>query len=284
MGRLSRTQGSRPGRRGHEEEHVDELWLVSYADMMTLLFGFFVILFSFSTLDEKKFDQMTQKMGEVFDSTDAKKTSESDVGVSSETRQVRALQMLVAMLNLGDHVDEFVSKVEKSFAAGKDAEATKALVEKIAADDKGLVQSHRSPDNFHTIELVLPDASLFPSGGYRLTNNATEKLKTLANELRSVPNLAEIEVAGHTDAQAPTHNPLFDSNFTLSALRAGSVASTLIRFGVDDRKLTVRGMGSLKPLLPERDEQNRLILRNMAKNRRVTIILRVRNDNVPLAH
>jgi hypothetical protein len=108
-----------------DEEHDNELWLVSYADMVTLLFGFFVILFSLSDLDDKKFDQMTARMAEAFKANDGKKSAETDAGVSTEARQLRALQMLVAMLNLGDSVDDAVPKIEKSFAEGKAVEGAK---------------------------------------------------------------------------------------------------------------------------------------------------------------
>jgi outer membrane protein OmpA-like peptidoglycan-associated protein len=62
------------------------------------------------------------------------------------------------------------------------------------------------------------------------------------------------------------------------------VASTLIRFGIDPKLVSVRGMGSLKPLVPERDSAGRPIAANMAKNRRVGILLKVRRAHVPQAH
>lgn len=268
-----------------EDEHEEELWLVSYADMVTLLFGFFVILFSFSTLDEKKFDQMTEKVAEAFNAKDEKRAPVADAGISSEARQLRALQMLVAMLSLGESVDDAVTKIEKSYAESKTMEGAKAVVaEKVQAESKGLVESvgRGKDEDLQTLEMVLPDASLFPPGSYHLTPEATVKLKALAADLRQVADLTEIEVAGHTDGRRV--GPPYDSNFTLSALRAGAVASVLIRFGVDDKKLTVRGMGSLRPLVPEHDRDGRPLPANMAKNRRVTIALKVRHTHDPVAH
>jgi chemotaxis protein MotB len=272
---------------GHEdEEHDEELWLISYADMVTLLFGFFVILYSFSTLDDKKFDQMSEKVAEAFKAK-GQKSDEAGAGVSAEERQVRALQMLIGMLNLGDNVEEAVANIEKSYAHAKAADGVKALIaEKVQGRDERLVAAVEKSDSgeLQTVELIIPSSTLFPSGGSSLSTEASAKLHGLADDLRQTADLAEIEVVGHTDGQTPGKGALYDSNFTLSSLRAGAVASTLIRFGIDPKLVSVRGMGSLKPLVPERDSAGRPIAANMAKNRRVGILLKVRRAHVPQAH
>jgi chemotaxis protein MotB len=271
----------------HEsEDHDEELWLISYADMMTLLFGFFVILYTFSTLDNKKFDQMSEKVAEAFEAG-AKKTSESDAQVSVEERQARALQMLISMMNLGDDVDSAIDNIEKSYAHTKASEGANAMIaEKLQGQDKQLVEAVASSngDEMQTVELIIPSSTLFPSGGSSLSKEATAKLHALADDLRQTTGLAEIEVVGHTDGQTPGKGALYDSNFTLSSLRAGAVASTLIRFGIDPKLMSVRGLGSLKPLVPERDSAGRPITANMAKNRRVGILLKVRRAHAPKAH
>jgi chemotaxis protein MotB len=272
----------------HDEgDHDEELWLMSYADMVTLLFGFFVILYSFSSLDEKKFDQMSEKVAEAFQSKGERKESDTNADVTREQRQIRALQMLIGMLNLGDSVDEAVQMIEKSFAQRKAEDGTKTLIaEKIEGRDYGLVQSVKKSDSvdIQTVELILPATTLFSSGGHRLSDEATAKLHELADDLRQAPDLAEIEVVGHTDGKAPGRGAIYDSNFTLSSLRAGAVAAALIRFGIDPKRVSVRGMGSLKPLVPERDGNGRPIVANMAKNRRVGILLKMRRAHVPAAH
>lgn len=269
------------------EEGGDELWIVSYADMVTLLFGFFVLLYSFSTLDDKKFDQMTEKMAEAFKYRDVKKTSESEGGISEEARQTRAFQMLVSMLNLGDSLNEAIPKIEKSYSSGKSLEnAKKLLTEKTAKDNKDLVASveKSSNDQFQMVELVLPASALFPSGGYQLSKNAAISLQDIALDLRNVNDLAEIEVIGHTDSQAPAPSAVYKGNFGLSALRAEAVASVLTQYGVDKKRLTVRGMGDQRPLVPEYDKSGKPSPANMAKNRRVGILLKLRRQHAPLAH
>jgi chemotaxis protein MotB len=269
-----------------DDDHGEDSWIVSYADMVTLLFGFFVILYSFSTLDDKKFEQMTEKMAEAFKAKEIK-ASESDVGVSEETRQLRAFQMLVAMLNLGESMDEAVAKIERSFASEMTAASAKALLtEKAAARNKGLVNSFgiAEGDDFSTIELILPAETLFPSGGHALSKGALAQLHELADDLRQVAGLQEIGITGHTDSAAPGKGAFYDNNFTLSSLRAGSVAAVLIKYGVDQKKIAVSGMGSLRPLAQERDALGRPSRDGMAKNRRVSITLKLRRPHAATAH
>ena len=276
-----------PPKLDHDGEEGDELWIMSYADMVTLLFGFFVILYSFSTLDDKKFDQMTEKVAEAFKSTEPKKRSEHIGGISEEARQTRAFQMLVSMLNLGDTLNDAIPRIERSFSNGKSTEqAKKLLLEKAAGEHKEIVaQAKKSDkDNLQIVELILPASTLFPSGGYQLSQKAVKSLQDLAQDLRRASDLAEIEILGHTDSQPPSRNPVYSSNLVLSALRAGEIATVLTKYGVSKDRISVRGMGDQMKVAPEFDKNGRPILENMAKNRRVSILLKMRPDDAPMAH
>src|SRR5271170_1548655 len=92
------------------------MWIVSYADMMTLLFGFFVILYSLSQVDEKKLSVVGKELAAAFRGEIEKKQSESQVGMLMEARQIRALQLLIAMLNLGENMDQAVDNIERRVA------------------------------------------------------------------------------------------------------------------------------------------------------------------------
>ena len=280
-----------PNKRGpfrfveNDEDHGDELWIMSYADMVTLLFGFFVILYSFSTVDDKKFDQMSEKLAEAFKSE--KTTDRPEEGISNEARRVRALQMLVSMLNLGETVEEALPKIENSYIEAKTTKtASDQILSGAVAKNMHTIGEVKksSSKEFQTIELVLPANVLFPSGGYRLSKKASASLQDLASDIRNISGLHEIEVVGHTDSAAPGKNDIYTSNFELSALRAGAVASVLSKFGVEEKKLRVRGLGSAQPLLSESDPNGRPIAANRAKNRRVGILLKVRNAGVQTSH
>jgi chemotaxis protein MotB len=275
-----------PKRKTWEEtprDHGEELWIVSYADMVTLLFGFFVIMYSFSTLDDKKFSQMGEQMAAAFQAKDeAKPKKNAAASVSGEARQLRAMQLMVAMTNLGSDMDDAVSKIERAYADKKSAEGLQKVVnEQIAPTQNVRVSSvtpQASAGHEDVIELVLPSATLFSQGSHALTPGAQEQLRQVAAKLVQAADLSTIEVVGHTDQSPPSSGSSYPNNFTLSSMRAGTVAEALMRGGVDPKLLVIRGMGSLSPLLPEKDRQGAWIPANMAKNRRVHLVLKRRPD------
>ena len=98
------------------QEEEDEGWLVSYADMVTLLLGFFIILYSFSTVNPEKFKKITDGISDALGETEerTKKKEEVDEDVfSDKDRQLRALSMMVNMVSQGS-VTDVVQKIEKA--------------------------------------------------------------------------------------------------------------------------------------------------------------------------
>lgn len=264
-----------------EEGEEAELWIVSYADMVTLLFGFFVILYSFSTLDESKFNEMSKELAESFHAQKGKLDSQESASLDDKERQIRAFQMLVSMMNLGDDAAEAVTKIEEAAAKSSDQEAVKKLATNrlsINQDEiKDALKVQVGEENF--LELIIPDTTLFPAGGSELSPDARTKLQGLVRDLREVATLAEIEVVGHTDGDLPKPGSPNLNNFALSSLRAGTVAQALIEFGLDPTRISTRGMGALRPLAPEVDEKGQKITENMAKNRRVHIVLKTKGQH-----
>ncbi len=265
------------GMKSHQASsgETGELWIVSYADMMTLLFGFFVILFSLSQVDEKKFSNLGRQLAEQFKGQVDKSEMESEYQM--EARQVRALQMMVAMLNLGDNVERVVQTIEKKSAEGKTKEMAKALLteefkktDSKALEDLRLALAERDDH----LEIALPDLMLFESGTADLTPKAKIGLARLADYLNKMKGMAGIEVVGHTDSVPPLSNAKYPSNFALSAARAGAVAEELIKHGMDPRNVLTRGMANLQPLFPERNSDGRLNRENMTRNRRVSIVVK----------
>jgi chemotaxis protein MotB len=235
-----------------EEESGEELWIMSYADMVTLLFGFFVILYSFSTLDEKKFQQMSEKMAAAFKSTeDFQKKTTADVGLTNEARQIRALQLLVAMLNLGENQEQALKKIEAAAANSAEMEALKsAMREKIKSDPNMNMMKSKSGAP-PTIDLVLPEKILFASGMAELSPSAQKSIQKLGKNIRGFGSIEKIEVVGHTDSSPPSKTALFRSNFALSSARAGAVAQELMKSGIPAEMLSVKGMGDIEPLSVE---------------------------------
>ena len=258
-----------------EDSGEGELWLVSYADMVTLLFGFFVILYSFSTLDDSKFDQLSKELAQAFHKTKDDKNDSEKAALSDQDRQTRAFQLLISMMNLGNDTEEAIRQIESAASANSADETVKNIAStRLKVNDSNMIKTIQIATNQQkTVEIILPNETLFAKGSTEITPASAAKLKSFASDLRLMRGLVGIEVVGHTDSTPPaSQNPSKD-NFTVSSLRAGAVARALIQYGVDPRTLKIRGMGSLQPLAPEIDPQGRPLPQNMAKNRRVHIVL-----------
>lgn len=260
-----------------ETEEGEDLWIVSYADMVTLLFGFFVILYSFSTLDDKKFDQMGSKLAEAFKSTDATAKKTEAQAAEAENRQVKALRLVVSMLNLGEDLDKAVDRIERGQVTAQEIQNAKAIVaEKFDGNDldaKGAEEAKRRRSQ-PIVELALPVAVLFTAGTDEIVPKSREKLRELARTLAEIDEIEEVEISGHTDSRPPGRRAPFTSNWSLSAARAGAVAAVLIGGGINPEKIRASGMAHLQPLFPESDARGRPLLDNMEKNRRVQITVR----------
>ncbi len=252
-----------------------ELWIVSYADMMTLLFGFFVILYSFSKIDERKFSAFGKQVAQNFQGSSKSNLSPA---MLEESRQVHALHTLTEMMKTPGGVDEMVQKIEKTASQAQSLDvAGKKLLSDLDPEKVSALTTLQGSvlKNPEKLELALPDAVLFVSGTARLTPLAKKALQEIAVALSRVQDLAFIEITGHTDSAPVSPRALYPNNWSLSAARAGSVAEELIRYGVAPKKISARGLANLQPLFPEKMADGKFIRQNMEKNRRVQIALTV---------
>lgn len=271
----------------HEaEEGGEEGWLVSYADMVTLLFGFFVILYSMANLDEKKFEQMGENVASAFKApeTDSKKDKVSPEAMTREARQARALQMMAGMVYPTESTDQIVKKIESAAKMTADAKEMREQLKSKAKEFGDDLFTDKPDSRF--VELTLPDKILFASGSDSLSTEAQNKLLQLGKTIASMPGLERIEVVGHTDSSPPGKTSAYKNNFALSSARAGVVASALIGAGIKRDLLVVRGMADLEPLVKidsttqpaiggiKAASKNEPSNMAVAKNRRVTLIIR----------
>ncbi len=257
--------------------HSEETWIVSYADMMTLLFGFFVILYSFSTMDDQKFNSVSKQLAEAFKGDIKNAAAKTEVGMMMQARQIRALQLLVAMLNLGENVDSAVDKIERQVAETQNlAMAREALMEGLESKEDSVLSQLRAQlqDHEDRVELALPGGMLFEPNTANLTTAAKEGIRRIARYLSRIKGLLTIEVVGHTDSRLPPKTSLFKNNWSLSSARAGAVAEELINQGVPEKMILTRGMASVEPLFPERRANGAPIAENMERNRRVHIVVK----------
>ncbi len=246
-------------RRKRHREHVNhERWLVSYADFITLLFAFFVVLYASAHVDNKKVVQMSaaiqggfQQLGVFSGSGDG---TGSQAGSASAPGTTPKLAKLVNDLSAGPVHGEPrlpLSSVKKELEKSLGDEIRKHQVDLRVVPD-GLVVSLREVGFFNTGE-----AQLLPEAEPVLTHIA----QVLAE------GGYQIRVEGHTD-DIPIHNAHYDSNWELSTARATSVVLMMVqKCGFEPDHLSVAGYAQYHPVDTNNDDDGR------RKNRRVDLVI-----------
>jgi len=229
----------RSGRRG-EEGHINhERWLVSYADFITLLFAFFVVLYAASSINETKYRSVSEILQATF-STPPKSIAPIQVGEIAQS-----LEENKGGTNV-DPLDQIASELEKQFEG-----LIKADLVKIKKTDQW-------------IELEIKSNVLFLSASASLLEGAKPYANLLADTLKKVD--APITVEGFTD-NVPINNELYPSNWELSTARASAMVRYLIEQGVDSKHLAAVGFAENFPESSNDTEEGR------SRNRRVIFLI-----------
>jgi chemotaxis protein MotB len=284
------TLAHRPSRKHKHEEHTNhEAWAIPYADLLTLLLAFFVVMYAISSVNAGKYRVLSDSLFAAFRGAPRTmqpiQVGEKQVGSGADL-QTSIVQQ--AMLEgqprsiLAVKADPGSSKVTGNPAVEPkiDAIATPKInalstaasqaLQKVAdqvehaMDDlvkENLVVVRRSD---FWIEVEIKTDLLFPSGSAHLGTNAVGVIERLADSLAPFPN--NIRVEGYTD-NVPIKNLQFYSNWELSAARAGSVVRVLAKRGVDPVRLAVVGYGEQRPVQGNDTAQGR------NANRRVVIVI-----------
>lgn len=234
-------------------------WMVTYADLMTLLLCFFVLLFSFAKVDAERFEQLAGELAKAF-------------GVQ---REVPA-----------DRIPLGTSVVPDRFAPGKPEptpldevrqRAEREALERRLAQLRGMIDEalrHTLTQGRARVEQVgsnirirIEEKGTFPSGSASVTSGFASLLERLSGPLAEMPG--EIVIDGHTD-DVPIRSRRFHSNWDLSATRAAAVANVLLRNPeLEASRLVVRGHADTRARVPNDTPEHR------ARNRRVEIMLRL---------
>ncbi len=238
-------------RRSKRIEHDNhDRWMISYADFVTLLFAFFVVMYSISSVNEEKYKTFSNSLSIAF----TKQPTAATTGVVSSQQD----QMLKAL------VDRRTARL---------GEQQRKIQERMKNLASGLSQVMASLINQRTVSIdqtkrgVVIDISasmLFRTGEAALQPGMLDVLRQVAAVLSKEE--LPIEVEGHSD-DIPIATAQFPSNWELSSARASSVARMLIDNGVPAKRLAVVGLASNQPLVPNDSPENR------ARNRRVIITI-----------
>jgi chemotaxis protein MotB len=254
-------------RRAHVEEHENhERWLVSYADFITLLFAFFVVMYSLSTVNEGKYRVLSDSLVSAFRNVNVNARGEQMVSGSRTPLSAPALPQLK-------------SKPVVSQNGAREEERKRQAREKMrdmAKDIMGvlapLVREGKVSvtEGLKGITIEINASVLFPLGEARLQPAAVKALRAVA-EVAATADFP-IVVEGHTDP-TPIATPQFPSNWELSGARASSVVRLFVESGVAAQRLTATGYGEQRPLASNDTQEGR------ARNRRVTILIEAQHPD-----
>lgn len=253
-----------------KEEGGGAGWIMTFADLMSLLMCFFVLLLSFSEMDVQKFKQLAGSMKMAFGVQREIKAKEPPKGTSiiarefspgkpeptalPEVRQMTIKDSQQQLYRGGEQGDEKMNELEEQ-------------MKKLAAMLKKELKTHEIEMEVRDQAVVIRmmEGRAFEPGSAVIKPSFIPVLENIREALSLVKG--DIVITGHTDDQ-PVESSLYRSNWDLSAARAVSVTHKLLEFErLPRERFVVRGVADTEPLVPNEDEESR------ARNRRVEIEL-----------
>ncbi len=249
---------SRRGRRkkSHGAEHPDERWLLTYADMITLLLALFIVLFAMSTIDASRFDALARTLSESFKGNVLQEQGAIITGSTgalepNASSQVRSDATVQVMDNQDQNNAGGVSSVENKISAMVKEQKLEKSVE-VTTTERGIV-------------IRLAGDVFFESGSAAMTPKMEKVMHAIAAEL--VKDGRPLSIEGHTDG-APIATAQYPDNLMLSLARAATLYRFLVDDGANKDHMRAVGFADAKPVeRPDYPEQS------VARNRRVEIVV-----------
>jgi len=255
-------------RKRKSEEHVShERWLVSYADFITLLFAFFVVLYASSQVDKRKVGKLALSIQVAFQELGVFETSNTKIPLSDAEQVPFSKVQVVENADRTTDLERFVQPMKGVLSPG----APPAQIREIQSElEKVLAPEIRE----HVVEVKarrdglvvsLREVGFYESGSSALRPSARDAVDRLAAALKSHSESLRIE--GHTD-NVPIHNAHFASNWELSTARASDLVKELIdHYRFEPQRLSAAGYAEYHPVAPNNTEEGR------GRNRRVDIVI-----------
>lgn len=247
-------------RRKPAEEHVNhERWLVSYADFITLLFAFFVVMYSISQVNESKYRVLSNTLNAAFNQPEVT-IQPVQIGEQAKSNPVNLLQLesMAMRKSDADERDQEPAEMPDEFK-----EISNQIEEALAGLIKQKLVTLRGNELW--LEIELSSSLLFNSGDAALNSNqALQLLGQIAAILREQKNPVRVE--GFTD-NVPIHTPRYPSNWELSSARAASVVQFFMEEGLDPNRMMAVGYGEFQPIVDNDTPEGR------SRNRRVVLMI-----------
>lgn len=241
----------------HHEEHMDETWLIPYADMLTLLLALFIVMFAMSKVDNEKFRSVQENFNAIFSGGSGLLLEEGgptlpvpESGNSGDSEETPLPNNVVEDNKMKEIMENLDQQIKSEGYSDK---------VKVDLNEGGL-------------EISIQDVVLFNSGDAQVLKGVEPFLIKISNMVKGLDN--DIKIVGHTD-NLPIHNDKFRSNWDLSAMRAINVMNYMSSVGgVREGRLSIQAFGEQKPKYDNSTADGR------AKNRRVEIFV-VRKYTAP---
>ncbi|MBM7856126.1 chemotaxis protein MotB [Desulfohalotomaculum tongense] len=233
---------SKKNKGSHDDGHIDESWLIPYADLLTLLLALFIVLFASSTVDAQKYNALKQSLSAAFYSGSG-------------------------ILDTKTSPDNIIEEMEKTVNDRGLGQLKEQLDKYISENNLGTeLQTNLYNDS---LVITIRDEAFFDSGSAVVKPKAKKTITSIARILEQYPQY-EVVVSGHTD-NVPINNKEFESNWDLSSKRALNCMKILLQNkNLDPYRFSAIGYGEYRPIASNETAAGR------AKNRRVEVSIKKR--------
>jgi chemotaxis protein MotB len=277
-GRGGRGHSRRRGGAAHGgEEGGAERWLVTYADMLTLLLVLFIVLFSISVVNTSKFISLKTSLASAFGSGQ-QSVLDGGNGLNDNSAEGQGQQLVMPGMPVAGPAatDEPQSNnaatvatkpVDYTTAVAKEVQNYKKIEQQInsALKAQGMSGAVKfAIDRRGLVITVVTNALVFPGNSATLLTEGQRLLAVIAPPLVVAPNMVEVD--GYTNQEKVSTYP-YPSGWELSSARASAVVRNLISRGVAESRLSAVGFSDQRPLYPASDP------RSVTLNRRVEIVV-----------
>ena len=233
-----------------EESRGVPPWIITFADMVTLLMVFFILLFAIGNVEQEKWRDIKESLREALGADSLEELGNrqgvdvvQQVQTQVDEKTVYAVDEVGAMVNR--EMEDIISEVEEFVFKNKLSGEVR-----VSSDPRGAV-------------ITISDVVLFPPGSAEMTPQGRKTLRQVFDVLKQFQYNVKIE--GHTD-NTPIHTLRYPSNWELSAFRASEVAHMMIDDGFPPERLSVEGFAEFRPKVPNTSAENRAI------NRRIEVV------------
>jgi len=251
----------------HPEHLNHERWLVSYADFITLLFAFFVVLYSSSQVDKRKAGRLAMAIQVAFQEMGVFQTSSTKVPLKDDDAMPFEKVQIVENINKNADLKRPVNPMNGFLTSSAEVQSLQAAQQAIQNALSPEIQRREVTMSLHREGLVvsLKEMGFFDSGSAVIRPSSLDAISRLAEVLKTRPENLRIE--GHTD-NVPIHTARFASNWELSTARATELIQLLItKYGIPASHLSAAGYAEFHPVANNDTPEGR------AQNRRLDVVI-----------